>query len=182
MALCSSVLVRKSIRACSWATLRPWDSIRSVDLGDPPARSNVPSLAPRSQRACYLPWLKISVVLRYVLTYPWPPRRSARSGSTSRGSWPSRTAFEGPAGSTDGGNSTERQSHGCSVVRVAGPSRRRLWTRSSHHWTPFLLVHDSFWPGNLDDSGLRQRDRPLQREISARHDHERSCRRRILAV
>ena len=42
-----------------------------MDLGDPTARSSVPRLAPRSQRACYLPSLKISVALRYVLTYPW---------------------------------------------------------------------------------------------------------------
>lgn len=36
-------------------------------------RSSVPRLASRSQRACYLPWLKIFVALRYVLTYPWAP-------------------------------------------------------------------------------------------------------------
>src|SRR5215831_13490672 len=28
-------------------------------------------LAPHSQRACYLPWLKVSVALRYVRTFPW---------------------------------------------------------------------------------------------------------------
>ena len=33
----------------------------------------VPRLAPASQRACYLPWLKVSVALRYVRTFPWAP-------------------------------------------------------------------------------------------------------------
>jgi len=31
------------------------------------------SLAPVSQTACYLPWLKVSVALRYVRTFPWAP-------------------------------------------------------------------------------------------------------------
>jgi len=26
-----------------------------------------------SQRAIYLPWLEVSVALRYVLTFPWTP-------------------------------------------------------------------------------------------------------------
>jgi hypothetical protein len=30
-------------------------------------------LAPSSQRACYLPWLKVAVALRYVHTFPWAP-------------------------------------------------------------------------------------------------------------
>jgi len=30
-------------------------------------------LAPKSQRAVYLPWLKVLVALRYVLTFPWAP-------------------------------------------------------------------------------------------------------------
>ena len=30
-------------------------------------------LAPGSQIACYLPWLKVSVALRYVLSFPWTP-------------------------------------------------------------------------------------------------------------
>jgi len=37
-------------------------------------------LAPGSQRACYLPWLKVSVALRYIRTFPWAPqaRREVR--------------------------------------------------------------------------------------------------------
>jgi len=31
------------------------------------------SLAPGSQTVCYLPWLKVSVALRYVRTFPWAP-------------------------------------------------------------------------------------------------------------
>ena len=30
-------------------------------------------LAPGSQTACYLPWLKVSVALRSVLSFPWTP-------------------------------------------------------------------------------------------------------------
>ena len=30
-------------------------------------------LASSSQRACYLPWLKVSVALRYIRTFPWAP-------------------------------------------------------------------------------------------------------------
>jgi hypothetical protein len=30
-------------------------------------------LAPGSQNACYLPWPKVSVALRYVRTFPWGP-------------------------------------------------------------------------------------------------------------
>jgi hypothetical protein len=30
-------------------------------------------LAPAPQTACYLPWLKVSVALRYALTFPWIP-------------------------------------------------------------------------------------------------------------
>jgi hypothetical protein len=30
-------------------------------------------LAPRSQTVCYLLWLKVSVLLRYVRTFPWAP-------------------------------------------------------------------------------------------------------------
>src|SRR5215470_11138733 len=30
-------------------------------------------LAPRSQRAGYLPWLKVSVAIRYVRSFPWAP-------------------------------------------------------------------------------------------------------------
>ncbi len=30
-------------------------------------------LAPGPLTACYLPWLKVSVALRYVLTFPWTP-------------------------------------------------------------------------------------------------------------
>jgi hypothetical protein len=31
------------------------------------------SLAPGSQTVCHLPWLKVSVALRYVRTFPWAP-------------------------------------------------------------------------------------------------------------
>ena len=30
-------------------------------------------LAPGSQRACYHPWLKVSVALTYIRTFPWAP-------------------------------------------------------------------------------------------------------------
>ncbi len=30
-------------------------------------------LAPGSQTTCYLPWLKVSVALRYVLSFSWTP-------------------------------------------------------------------------------------------------------------
>ena len=33
-------------------------------------------LALRSQTASYLPWLRISVALRYALTFPWTPEAS----------------------------------------------------------------------------------------------------------
>jgi len=36
----------------------------------PPARY---ALAPGPQIACYLPWLKVSVALRHVLSFPWTP-------------------------------------------------------------------------------------------------------------
>jgi hypothetical protein len=35
--------------------------------------SATPRLAPKSLRAVYLPWLKVSVALRYALTFPWTP-------------------------------------------------------------------------------------------------------------
>jgi len=41
---------------------------------DPTRRLHVPhSLAPGSETVCYLPWLKVSVALRYVRTFPWAP-------------------------------------------------------------------------------------------------------------
>jgi hypothetical protein len=41
---------------------------------DPTRLPHVPhSLAPGSQTVCYLPWLKVSVALRYVRTFPWAP-------------------------------------------------------------------------------------------------------------
>lgn len=33
----------------------------------------VPALAPAGQTACYSPWLKVRVLIRAVLTTPWPP-------------------------------------------------------------------------------------------------------------
>jgi hypothetical protein len=41
---------------------------------EPPESAPLPNpriLSPGSQTACYLPWLKIEVALRYALTYPW---------------------------------------------------------------------------------------------------------------
>ena len=39
-----------------------------------PAHHPIPHpLAPKSQRTRYLPWLKVSVALRYALTFPWTP-------------------------------------------------------------------------------------------------------------
>ena len=41
---------------------------------DPTPSPHAPNLiAPDSQTACYLPWLKVSVALRYVLCFPWTP-------------------------------------------------------------------------------------------------------------
>jgi len=39
-------------------------------MPDPPKTLR---LAPGSQTICYLPWLKVSVALRYALTFPWTP-------------------------------------------------------------------------------------------------------------
>jgi hypothetical protein len=37
------------------------------------------SLAPGSQTVSYLPWLKVSVGLRYVRTFPWAPEAWPRA-------------------------------------------------------------------------------------------------------
>jgi len=39
------------------------------------------ALAPDSQTVCYLPWLKVSVALRYVPTFPWSTRSVARGAA-----------------------------------------------------------------------------------------------------
>lgn len=44
-----------------------------MDAADPPDRLIAHPLAPKSQRACYLPWLTVSMALRYALTFPWTP-------------------------------------------------------------------------------------------------------------
>jgi hypothetical protein len=44
-----------------------------MEPADHAARAVPGHLAPGSQPACYLPWLKVSVALRYVLTFPWTP-------------------------------------------------------------------------------------------------------------
>jgi hypothetical protein len=51
-----------------------------MDPADPVARPVPARLAPGSQTVCYLPWLKMSVALRYVLSFPWTPdaRREVR--------------------------------------------------------------------------------------------------------
>ena len=59
------------------------------------------SLAPGSQSVCYLPWLKVSVALRYVRTFPWASEACGRFGSTFPGSWQSRVVYAGPDGSTE---------------------------------------------------------------------------------
>jgi hypothetical protein len=39
---------------------------------DPTRLSHAPHpFAPGPQTTCYLPWLKVSVALRYVLSFPW---------------------------------------------------------------------------------------------------------------
>jgi len=48
------------------------------------------------QTACYLPWLKISVALRYTLTFPWTPRDMAQgSAAHSDPSRPGRSRRRG---------------------------------------------------------------------------------------
>ena len=44
-----------------------------MNPADPADHPTSLPLAPKSQRACSLPWLKISVALRYALTFPWTP-------------------------------------------------------------------------------------------------------------
>ena len=38
-----------------------------------PSKPPVPAFAPAEQTACYSPWLKVRVLIRAVLTMPWPP-------------------------------------------------------------------------------------------------------------
>ena len=41
---------------------------------DPTRLPHVPhALAPGPQTVCYLPWLKVSVALQYMLSFPWTP-------------------------------------------------------------------------------------------------------------
>ena len=35
--------------------------------------ASCPTLTTVHQLACYLPWLKVAVALRYALTFPWAP-------------------------------------------------------------------------------------------------------------
>jgi hypothetical protein len=44
-----------------------------MDPADPGGHAVPHILPPGSQTACYLPWLKVSVALRYVLSFPWAP-------------------------------------------------------------------------------------------------------------
>ena len=44
-----------------------------MDLIEPDTSFAQPSFAPGARTACYLPWLKASVALRYALTFPWTP-------------------------------------------------------------------------------------------------------------
>jgi len=103
MTICFSLVVRKIPREYSCPTLRHWDSIGSVDLEDPEARSGILRLAPGSQTACYLPWLKVSVSLRHALTFPWGPEAWREVRQHIPWLWPRRTASARPGGSTDSG-------------------------------------------------------------------------------
>ncbi len=38
-----------------------------------PSVPSAPALAPAEQIACYSPWLRVRVLIRAVLTNPWPP-------------------------------------------------------------------------------------------------------------
>jgi len=58
-----------------------------MDPADTADRPIPHPLAPKSQRACYLPWLKVSVALWYLRTRGYP-RHGARFGNTYHGSWP----------------------------------------------------------------------------------------------
>ncbi len=44
-----------------------------MDPADPGALPTPRHLAPNSLTGIYLPWLKVSVALRYVLSFPWAP-------------------------------------------------------------------------------------------------------------
>jgi hypothetical protein len=44
-----------------------------MDPADPAALSTPRHLAPSSPTGIYLPWLKVSAALRYVLSFPWTP-------------------------------------------------------------------------------------------------------------
>jgi hypothetical protein len=46
---------------------------RRVPATMPLVEAFEPSPADLPRAACYLPWLKVSVALRYVLTFPWAP-------------------------------------------------------------------------------------------------------------
>jgi hypothetical protein len=45
----------------------------ALDPTDPAAYPTLCILPPGPQTACYLPWLKVEVALRYALTFPWTP-------------------------------------------------------------------------------------------------------------
>ena len=42
-----------------------------MNPADPADHPTPLPLAPKSQRACYLHWLTVSMALRYALTFPW---------------------------------------------------------------------------------------------------------------
>ena len=51
--------------------------------------------------SCYLPWLKVSVALRYVLTFPGRRKLGVRYTGIFRGSLPRKTESAGQGGSTE---------------------------------------------------------------------------------
>ncbi len=81
-----------------------------------PARSfHAPyPLALGLQTACYLPWLKVSVALRYVLSFPWTPE--ARRERCDR--------VEKLVGLDDGFDSPDQQD--CKSTCILSPRQRRV--------------------------------------------------------
>jgi hypothetical protein len=61
-----------SLERC-WPSLTLSAIIPAMDPGEPAADPTPRSLAHDSQTTCYLTWLKVSVALRYVRTFPWAP-------------------------------------------------------------------------------------------------------------
>ena len=56
----------------------------AMESSDPFTRRVPPLLMPGSETASYLPWLKVSVALRYVRTSPWAPEAWREAQETVR--------------------------------------------------------------------------------------------------